>query len=874
MKIRTLALLSLGVVIVALTALAAYGYHTWRDLDDRLHSISNLNTLHQQSRQMTSAIDYTTLVRTESTVIDAMARDARRLADRIGDIDHRKARLAATHLDEIAQMGEFMLESAPLSVPEENRQRQDDPLLMLSRQMRIHHAGVDEALSVLVQEHNDALLERLYETMHTLIVATIVFALLVALTAIIIHRRLVHPIGAINAGLEAIGRGQLDARIDLDRNDEIGELTRSFNRMAAQRQEFEQQLAESQSRFLQIAENIDEIFWLSEPDMSRIHYTSPAFERIWGYPVEDLLANPELWFDAIHEQDRDRVRRELQEAAKSEHQTDYRIIRADGSLRWIHDRSVPVRDENGRIQHTVGVARDITERKLSRLQLNERIKELGCLYRVLELTTESDLSVDEVAARVAELLPGSLRHEDLAVACIIVGSDNEHRSPGWQEPVETMESTITVDGQTVGLVRIGYTAKPERAEGGEGPFLPEERNLIDGIALHMGRMIKHRRLSETLAQAERLKAVGELTGGIAHDFNNLLTVIIGNAELLREELTDDHRRLAELAEMIGNAGEHGAQLTQQLLAFARRQKLEPRRIDINELLRGMDTLLRRTLGTDIELHLETGEGALPALADTGQLESAILNLCLNARDAMADGGRLTLETDYVYLDPEYAAAFEEVTPGDYVMLGISDTGTGMSEDTLERVFEPFYTTKDSGTGLGLSMVYGLIKQLKGHIRIYSELEQGTTVRVYLPVAGKSDQAERITTRSSEQVTGDETILLVEDNELVRDYARTQLRNLGYTILEASNGPQALEIIRSRDDIDLLFTDVIMAGGMSGNQLADKALEIRPELKVLYTSGYTENANVHHGRLDPGIELLPKPYYRRDLQHRIRRILDQ
>jgi len=361
---------------------------------------------------------------------------------------------------------------------------------------------------------------------------------------------------------------------------------------------------------------------------------------------------------------------------------------------------------------------------------------------------------------------------------------------------------------------------------------------------------------------------------MAHDFNNLLTVIIGNAEMLHEQLGQENHPTAGLAEMISTAGERGAELTRRMLAFARRQALEPKVIDIDQLVNGMKPLLERSLGEDIELQLQTEGAPLPALVDPTQIESAVLNLCINARDAMSDGGRLTVEVQPVSLDPAYTAGFDEVSPGRYVLLAISDTGCGVAPDHIERVFEPFFTTKEHGTGLGLSMVYGLVKQLRGHVRIYSEPGQGTTIRMYLPSA-ENEAVEGLESEPEPpDLRGHETILLVEDNDLVRDYAREQLASLGYEVVEAANGPDALAIVHQRDDIDLLFTDVVMPGGMNGRQLAEQVQALRPDIKVLYTSGYTQNAIVHHGRLDAGVELLDKPYLRRELARRVRKLLDR
>ncbi|MGA7810432.1 ATP-binding protein [Bradyrhizobium sp.] len=371
-------------------------------------------------------------------------------------------------------------------------------------------------------------------------------------------------------------------------------------------------------------------------------------------------------------------------------------------------------------------------------------------------------------------------------------------------------------------------------------------------------------------QAQKMEAIGQLTGGVAHDFNNILTVITGTIEILAEAVKD-RPQLAKITSMIGAAAARGADLTQHLLAFARRQPLQPHNVDVNALVVEAARLLQPTLGEQIEIESMLAHDCAPALIDPSQLSTAILNLALNARDAMPDGGKLTLETRNVVLDENYAEMNSEVTPGNYVMIAVSDSGEGIPANLLEKVFEPFYTTKGvgKGSGLGLSMIYGFVKQSNGHVRIYSEEGHGTTVKLYLPQAIGFADVPSVEPGISELQCGDESILIVEDDALVREYVVTQIGRLGYHTLAARNAAEALGIIRGAERIDLLFTDVIMPGGMNGRELAIEAQTLRPGLKVLYTSGYTENAIVHHGRLDAGVLLLPKPYLGSDLARMIR-----
>ena len=390
----------------------------------------------------------------------------------------------------------------------------------------------------------------------------------------------------------------------------------------------------------------------------------------------------------------------------------------------------------------------------------------------------------------------------------------------------------------------------------------------------IGRDLTEIRAAEALArQAQKMEAVGQLTGGVAHDFNNILTVITGTIGILADGVTDKPE-LANVARMIDEAAERGANLTRHLLAFARKQPLQPREIDVNALVLESAKLLHPTLGEHIQITPLLSPEAWTAQADPNQLTTAILNLALNARDAMRDGGKLALETGNVILDQAYASMHNEVTPGDYIMIAVSDTGTGISPADLERVFDPFFTTKEvgKGTGLGLSMVFGFVKQSGGHIKIYSEQGHGTTVKIYLPRATGAGQEANEATLQPAIEGGNETILVVEDDALVRRYVITQIESLGYATLEAGNATEALVLIGRHSGISLLFTDVIMPGPMNGRQLAIEAARLLPGLKTLYTSGYTENAIVHHGRLDYGVLLLAKPYRKSELARMIRQAL--
>ena len=428
------------------------------------------------------------------------------------------------------------------------------------------------------------------------------------------------------------------------------------------------------------------------------------------------------------------------------------------------------------------------------------------------------------------------------------------------------------DGGAPASVEVLKGDKPRQAEmrvasmewDGKPAYLASVRDVAD-----------RRQMEAQLAQAQKMESLGQLTGGIAHDFNNILQIILGRAELL-EELLDEASPLHKHASNIRQATERGATLIRRLLAFARRQPLKLEAVDVNRLVGHLDVMGRRTLGEDIEFQTSLESDLPPALCDDTQLESAILNLCVNARDAMPDGGRLLIETGMLRVEKGADVGVSELGPGLYVMVAVSDSGTGMPPEIIRDAFEPFFTTKEpgKGTGLGLSMVYGLMKQLGGTAKIYSEVDAGTTIKLFVPAVRTTGDSASATEDATSARGQGETILVVEDDEMVRESVADQLTAMGYEVLTASDGPAALEILSGDGAIDLLFTDVIMPGGLNGSQLASLARTHRPGIRVLFTSGYTERAAVFTERLPEGAELLSKPYRNEELARRIRRVLDR
>jgi signal transduction histidine kinase/CheY-like chemotaxis protein len=443
------------------------------------------------------------------------------------------------------------------------------------------------------------------------------------------------------------------------------------------------------------------------------------------------------------------------------------------------------------------------------------------------------------------------------------------------------EVGILVDAFNGMLTEIGERAQALEASNVALQHESKERREAEEAVRRLNNTLEERiaartteleRAHEQLRQSQKMEAIGQLTGGVAHDFNNVLQVITGNLQLLRMSLAGNPQAQKRL-EAAAFAADRGAKLSSHLLAFARRQPLQPVPTNLARVLRGMDDLLRRAIGGAIQIETIVTGGLWNTLVDPNQIENAILNLAINARDAMKSGGKLTLELGNAMLDEHYVANEAEVPAGQYVMLAISDTGVGMSAEVMARAFEPFFTTKreGEGTGLGLSMVYGFVKQSNGHIRIYSEPGSGTTVKIYLPRSFQSE-VEVSSGAAEPPAGGSETILVVEDDPAVQATAVDMLAGLGYRVLKAQDGESALHILRSGIPIDMLFTDVVMPGPVRSPDLARQAKQLFPNIDVLFTSGYTQNAIVHGGRLDPGVELISKPYRREDLARKVRQML--
>ncbi|MBV9777690.1 MAG: PAS domain S-box protein, partial [Acetobacteraceae bacterium] len=559
----------------------------------------------------------------------------------------------------------------------------------------------------------------------------------------------------------------------------------------------------------------------------------------------------------------------------------------DGSSIVILAQALPIRDREGGVAGAICAATDITERKRAEerlrvlnetleTQVEERTRERDRLWELSEdllVLADYEGHLLRVSPSWTRLLGHdeafllgvdykSLLHpDDLGTVVALLG---ETRASG--RPAHFEDRVLAADGS---WRWIAWVLSPDPS----GQYLHGVGRDVTGAKEREAAL---RGAEEALRQSQKMDAIGQLTGGIAHDFNNILAGVSGSLELLQMRLSQG--RVADLgryATAAMTSVKRASALTHRLLAFARRQALDPRPTSVNKLVASMEELIRRTVGPAIQVETVLAGGLWPTLCDANQLESALLNLCINARDAMPDGGRLTIETANAHLDETYVATQRDVRAGQYMSLSVTDTGVGMPPAVVARAFEPFFTTKPigQGTGLGLSMLYGFVKQSEGHVRIYSELGQGTTVRLYLPRHQGDPDLEGGTVGRAElpRLETGETVLVVEDEAVVRSLVLEVLEELGYGALEAADGPSGLRILQSKARVDLLVTDVGLPG-MNGRQLADAARQTRPDLKVLFITGYAHNAIIANGVLESGMEILAKPFALEGLAAKIQAII--
>jgi PAS domain S-box-containing protein len=631
-----------------------------------------------------------------------------------------------------------------------------------------------------------------------------------------------------------------------------------------ERRRIQRELQRSQAQFGALAQNMPNQVWTAGADGYLDWFSDQVYTYSGAAPGS---FDGESWTAMIHPDDAGLSQQRWVEAVASgeTYETEFRLRDASGAYQWHLARAVPLRDGRGKISAWVGTSTNIEAQKQAEAAYAQDRNRLWTISQDLMLVADFEGVITAVNPSAQRMLgwsePEMVGHPIIA----FLHEDDREKTLAEISKLSTGATTFSFENRL-------------RGEDGDYRLLAWTAVPDNGRIHAVGRDITERRaIEEALRQSQKMEAVGQLTGGIAHDFNNLLQGITGSLDIMENRLaqgrTDDLNRWLTGAK--GSASRASA-LTHRLLAFSRRQPLDPRPVRANPLISSMEDMLRRTLGEQVALELVLAGGLWLTRCDPNQLESAILNLAINARDAMPDGGKLTIETCNAHLDNQYAARERDIKPGQYVCICVTDTGTGMSKETIGRAFEPFFTTKPigQGTGLGLSMIYGFTRQSEGYTRIYSEVGKGTTVKLYLPRHRGEDDADDSVPSLKELPGADagEVVLVVEDEPVVRGLIVEVLRELGYGAIEASDGPKGLEILQSRQRIDLLITDIGLPG-LNGRQVADGGRVSRPDLKILFMTGYAENAALASGFLEPGMAMITKPFAMDVLANRIREMIE-
>jgi PAS domain S-box-containing protein len=652
--------------------------------------------------------------------------------------------------------------------------------------------------------------------------------------------------------------------------------TASIGEDITERKTAEQQLGESEERFRQMAERIHKVFWMCNKDMTKVLYVSPAYEQIWGRPCSTLYERPASFAEAAHPEDSEQLMVAI--AAKKqgrETEVEYRISRPDGSVRWILARSFPVRNEAGEFYRVAGVAEDITERKASEAALRASEERLRLITETIDeafwmadVAVETMVYVSPAYERIWGRSTESLRQNPKSFVEAIHDDDRQRvlavlESQKDGKPFEHEYRIVRPDGALRWILDRGFPVR--NSEGKATHYVGTAQDVTE-----------RKRLEEQFRQAQKMEAIGQLAGGVAHDFNNILTAIMMQSELsllatdLPKEVSDGLQQTLSYAQRAAN-------LTRQLLLFSRRQVMQPRLLDANEVVTSLAKMLQRIIGEDVRLQLHLHPVPLMTHADAGMLDQVVMNLSVNARDAMPNGGQLLIETSERELDEEFVRLHPDTRPGRYACLSVSDSGTGIPPHVLPQIFEPFFTTKESGkgTGLGLATVFGIVKQHQGWIEVANNPTCGATFDILLPLSEATPAQLRCAAKSPKSIGGTETILLVEDEPTVRRLTKKTLERHGYRTLEACNGEEAIAIWQEhRGEVALLLTDSVMPGGMTGQQLARRLQEDNPRrLKVIFTSGYSAEIVKRGLALQPGERFIQKPCPPQELLEILRHCLD-
>ena len=626
---------------------------------------------------------------------------------------------------------------------------------------------------------------------------------------------------------------------------------------------------ENAEQFQELANYLHQVFWIKDAEEARTLYVSPAFEKIWGRASQSIYDDHSSFLETIHPEDRDRmVAIMAKQNETGGYDEEYRILRPDGSIRWIWARDYAVRDEEGRIKRFVGIAEDITELKSTE-------EERARLAAIIECSEDAVISETLEGIIIswnqgAERLYGYTAEEIIGQPLFVLFTPEHYREYRQimekvrkGDPIAAYETIRRRKDGT--MINVSVAIAPIEIRNGE---LAGASNVSHDIT-------RVKQLEQQFRQSQKLEAIGRLAGGVAHDFNNQLTVIYGYTQILLDDAPNDAQ--SDMLREIKKAGERAAALTRQLLAFSRNQVLEPKVLDFNSVVIESEKMLARLVGEDIDLATVLHPNLGRIETDPSQLEQVLMNLVINARDAMPQGGKLTIETANAVLDRAYCQLHKEVQPGNYVMLAVHDSGCGMDEHTKVHLFEPFFTTKElgKGTGLGLAMIHGFINQSGGHISVESQLGLGSTIKVYLPEVQKALRSSGKLPLGIDGIPhGNETVLLVEDDDAVRIFASQVLQACGYTVLKAAGGQEAIQLIKTHSgQVQILVSDVVMPG-LCGREVAEQVRALEPAIKVLFLSGYTDDAVIRHGIRASEVAFLQKPFTPSELAVKVRKVLDR
>jgi two-component system cell cycle sensor histidine kinase/response regulator CckA len=643
-------------------------------------------------------------------------------------------------------------------------------------------------------------------------------------------------------------------------------------RYAIERRNLEQSIRQGEDRVRELTEHIEQVLWMMDAKESKVLYVSAGYEKMWGRSCQTLIENPQSFMEGIHPLDLDLMLQKNEVMFRTGHiDAECRVLRPDQSVRWIWVRGYPIL-KNGDPVRIVGVIEDITERRILEEERHTLLSQLQLYVQRVPLA----YALFNHDLRIVEWNPAAERIFGYPREAALGLHPFDLISPAFRP-----EAAQLLDGIRSGDMNVFSTNENVTKDGRKivcewvNTPLHAEDGSFAGL-LSLGRDVTERRLLEQqFQQAQKMEAVGQLAGGVAHDFNNLLTIINGCSELIQMQLPEGNAE-RELAHEIGLAGERAAGLTRQLLAFSRKQVLETRVLNLNEIVVDAGRMLKRLIGEDISVSSALNPALHLVKVDAGQIEQVLMNLAVNARDAMPQGGKLTIETANVEFTQTTVPAHTDLKPGRYVMLAMTDTGTGMDAATRTKIFEPFFTTKGvgKGSGLGLATVFGIVKQSLGHIAVYSEPRLGTSFKIYLPaIEAPASARKQAGSKSGVSHRGTETILLAEDEPALRSLVRHILTRQGYRVLDVEDGEHAIQLVESlKEPIHLLVTDVVMPG-MSGRLLGERLAQKQPGIKILYLSGYTDDAIVRHGILAAETAFLQKPFSPAALAAKVREILD-